>query len=106
MKISKIKNLVKILNTITKFNLDKALELTELFSSVLTELAKASITDIKKDDNNLFKYSITIDVDGDSLTGSWYKVVDKDRYVFIAISGGNALTWVSGRRYRSGYGSG
>lgn len=84
MKISKIKNLVKVLNTITKVNLDKALE--------LTELAKASITDIKKDDNNWFKYSITIDVDGDSLTGSLYKVVDKDRYVFIAISGGNALS--------------
>lgn len=92
MKISKIKNLVKVLNIITKVNLDKALELTELFSSVLTELAKTSITDIKKDDNNLFKYSITIDVGGDSLTGSWYKVVDKDRYVFIAISGGNALS--------------
>lgn len=87
MKISKIKNLVKVLNTITKVNLDKALELTEL-----AKVDKASITDIKKDDNNWFKYSITIDVDGDSLTGSWYKVVDKDRYVFIAISGGNALS--------------
>ena len=87
MKISKIKNLVKVLNSITKVNLDKALELTEL-----AVVDKVSIKDIKKDDNNWFKYSITIDVDGDSLTGSWYKVVDTDRYVFIAISGENAFS--------------